>query len=78
MSFFKSFFKFFAMNKNQMDDIKPLTEYLKNNDQFKKTSMKIYHTTEKTKSSLYSKLDRLLEEEDQLKFIEDESKKKKH
>ncbi len=76
MSHFKNFLKFFFQNGKALDDIKPLTEYLKTNDQFKNTSLKIHSTKENLKGGLINKIDSLLEEEDEVKLIEDKKNKK--
>jgi len=75
MSHFKNFLKFFAKSGNSLEDIKPLTEYLKSNNNFQRASLKIHHTKESVKNKLVSSFDDLLKEEDGLKMIEDQNKK---
>ena len=75
MSPLKNFFRFFISNGKNLDDIKPLTDYLRNNHQFRNTAHKIHHTKESIKSKFTNHLDNLLEEEDGVKMIEDQKDK---
>ena len=76
MSAFKNFFRYFISNGKNLDDIKPLTDYLKNNSQFTQTAHKIHHTKEGIKNKFTKHLDNLLEEEDGVKMIEDNKDKR--
>jgi hypothetical protein len=77
MSPFRNFFRFFLTNGKNIEDIKPLTDYLKNNHQFRYTAHKIHHTKEGIKNKFTQHLDSLLEEEDGVKMIEDHKDKNK-
>jgi hypothetical protein len=77
MNYLKHFFRFFIVNKHHIEDMKPLTEFLKNNDTFKKSAIKIHTTKETIKGQFTGSLDKLLKEEDELKFIEDDKKNKR-
>ena len=77
MSPLKNFLRFFISNGKNLDDIEPLTDYLKNNQKFRSTAHKIHHTKEGIKSKFNIHLDNLLEEEDEVKLIEDNKDKNK-
>jgi hypothetical protein len=77
MSPLKNFLRFFMTNGKNMEDIKPLTDYLKNNNHFRNTAHKIHHTKEGIKYKFTQHLDNLLEEEDGVKMIEDQRDKNK-
>jgi hypothetical protein len=73
---FKNFFRFFLSQGKQLDDIKPLTDYLKNNNHFVKGATKIHVTKETLKDRISKGFDSILEDEDGIKRIEDKSQKK--
>ena len=68
-SLFTLFNFFIKAKQNPIDDIKPLTEFLKTNKHFTKSSLKIHHTKENFKKSFLD----LLDAEDNVKYIEDKS-----
>ena len=59
MNFIKNLFKFISFGKQigqNNQDIKPLTEFLKNNDIFIKSSLKVHNSKENLKRKLWDKL----------------------
>lgn len=75
---FKNFFRFFVNNGKNVEDIAPLTEYLKKNSLFKNAALKIHYTKEGVKNKVYDSMEGLLKDEDELKFIEDDKTKNKN
>ncbi len=76
MRFLRSLFNIARNTHAEKTDIPLVTDYLKKSDTFKKGAMKIHHQKESFKSNLWASIDDLLKEEDNVKFIEDKSKKK--
>lgn len=74
-------FGFFKKTQNA-EDIKVVTDYLKKNENFKKAALDIHNKKETAKTSFFSAIDDLLEQEDGIKEkkqISDKSKEnKKH
>jgi hypothetical protein len=75
---FKNFLKFFVNNRNNVEDLAPLTEFLKKNSFFKNAALKIHYTKEGVKNKVYDSMEGLLKDEDGLKFIEDDKNKNKN
>lgn len=80
MNSFKRLFGLINKSKNA-EDIKEVTDFLKKNDTFKKIALDIHKKQQNVKSSFFSTIDDLLEQEDGLKKenkqITDDSKNKK-
>ena len=53
---------------------RPLTDFLKRNDHFKKAAFKIHDTKEGFKNKFLDSFDGLLKDEDGIKLIEDKHK----
>lgn len=58
-------------------DIPQVTNFLKNNDKFKKAATKIHISKQSAWNNISKKFDEWLSEEDKLKFLEDKSNKNK-
>lgn len=78
MKLLKSLFNIARNTGVDKADIPEVTNYLKNNETFKKNAMKLHNNKENIKSKFWSKIDSMLQEEDNLKFIEDKSDKSKN
>lgn len=74
---FKNFFKFFVNSGKNGEDLKPLTDFLKNSNHFQKAAYKIHYTKEGVKNKMYDTFEGLLKDEDNLKLIEDDHNKNK-
>ena len=75
MSWLKGFLSFFIQNKENIKDMKEVTSFLKDNNAFRKTAFYIHDTKLNIKDKFKNSFEKLLQEEDNLKFIEDEKSK---
>ena len=76
MRWMRGFLSFFMQNKNNIDDMKEVTNFLKDNQLFRKTAFFIHDTKNSVKDRLKNTVDEMLQNEDNLKFIEDDKKNK--
>ncbi len=68
MKWMRGFFSFFLENRQNIDDMKEVTKFLKDNQHFRKTAFFIHDTKTNLKTKFKSSFDKLLEQEDNLKF----------
>ena len=78
----KNLIKLFGFIKNtkNAEDIKGVTDFLKNNESFKKAAIGVHKKKENAKTSFFSAIDDLLEQEDGIKEkkqISDKSRENK-
>ncbi len=76
MRFFRSLFNIARDTHAEKTDIPLVTDYLKKSDTFKKGALKIHHKKETFKSNFWASIDDLIKQDDNVKFINDKSKKK--
>jgi hypothetical protein len=76
MRFLRTLFNIARSTHTEKTDIPQVTDFLKKSETFKKGAMKIHHKKESFKSNFWGSIDDLIKEEDNVKFIEDKSKKK--
>ena len=75
MSWLKGFMSFFIQNKENIKEMKEVTNFLKDNNLFRKTSFFIHDTKSNIQNKLKNSFEKLLRQEDNLKFIDDDKDK---